>query len=275
MKKPTLNIKNISGFTLGLFLFFIPSKGSCQELNIVAPNTNQSFKLPDPAAFTTVTQAKTNISSAEDIGKLLVSAVGKIKEGVTAAQADLAKPEALKASYTTAITAFDKNDVEPYKKDLDNYNVAGKKYTDQLTKYNKAAQANNALPANKRKAAAVAKLNRQRLQVDSMGKQVGIWKTGLDAAKAKLDIKNAALNKQQQQYQAAEQGPIAKLKNAKEKLKTISSQLTMCEGYVQKCHNTLSKLGEPATTDNSYFTTPDYKKALSDINLQLVSLQFF
>jgi len=260
---------------LSLVLFLIPFKGSCQELDIVTPNTNQSFKLPDPATFTTPAQAKLNISSAEDVGKLLVASVDKIKENVTAAQADLSKGEALKASYTTAVTAFDKNDVEPYKKDLDNYNAAGKKYTDQLAKYNKAAQANNALPANKRKTAAVAQLNRQRLQVDSMGKQVGTWKTRLDAAKAKLDIKNAALNKQQQQYQATEQGPIAKLKNAKENLKTISSQLTMCEAYVQKSHNMLSKLGEPATADNGYFTTPDYKKALANINLQLVSLQFF
>jgi len=275
MIKSALNFKPISTLTFGLFLFYIPSTGFCQELDIITPTTNQSFKLPDPATFTTLTQAKTNISSAEDIGKLLVATAGKIKESVTAAQADLTKGEALKASYTTAVTAFDKNDVEPYKKELDNYNAAGKKYTDQLTKYNKAAKANNALPANKRKADAVALLNRQRLQVDSMGKQVATWKTTLDAVKAKLDIKNAALNKQQQQYQAVEQGPIAKLKNAKETLKTISKQLTMCEAYVQKCHNTLSKPGEPATADNGYFTTPDYKKALSDINLQLVSLQFF
>src|ERR1700728_4037646 len=158
MKMPASNIKNISGFMLSLVLFLIPFKGSCQELDIVTPNTNQSSKLPDPATFTTPAQAKLNISSAEDVGKLLVASVDKIKENVTAAQADLSKGEALKASYTTAVTAFDKNDVEPYKKDLDNYNAAGKKYTDQLAKYNKAAQANNALPANKRKTAAVAQL---------------------------------------------------------------------------------------------------------------------
>ena len=61
---PASNIKNISGFMLSLVLFLIPFKGSCQELDIVTPNTNQSFKLPDPATFTTPAQAKTRLNIA-------------------------------------------------------------------------------------------------------------------------------------------------------------------------------------------------------------------
>jgi hypothetical protein len=275
MRKSPFNIKISSKLGLGLLLYFISSSAFCQQLNIVIPTTGQIIKLADPATFITANQAQASISSAEDAGKLLVAAINKIKEGVPPAQAELSKTETAKSAYSTALTDFDKNDVGPYKKDMANYDAAGKKYTDQLAKYNKAAQASNALPAAKRKAAEVALLNKQRLQVDSMGKQLGAWNARLNAAKAKLDMKNAALNKQQLQYRAAEKGPVTKLRDAKEKFKTIASELQQCAAYAQKCHDARIRLGEPSAAYNGYFTTADYKNAVSDVNLQLVSLQFF
>lgn len=276
MKKLALNLKANLSAALGLLLALASQVVFSQQRDIITPVSNQVFKLSDTSSFKSAADLQAAIATAESAGKALAADADAVKKNIAPAQSDLSKAETSKASYTTAVNAFNKADVEPYKKDLDNYNVAGKKYTDQLAKYNKAAQANNALPANQRKAATVAQLNKQRLQVDSMGKQLANWKTRLDAAKAKLDVKNAVLNKQMQEYRAAEQGPIGRLKAAKVKLKAISDQLTTCAQYAQKCHALLnSKFGAPAAAYTGYFVSPEYQRALSGINLQLVSLQFF
>lgn len=261
---------------LNLLLVLLISTAFGQPVNIVTPASHQSFKLADPATLQTEADAHTAIASAESAGKALAADLDVIKKEITPAQTDFSKAETLRSNYVTAITAFNKNDVEPYKQDLDKYNTAGKKYTDALGKYNKSAQANNAMLANKRRAATVAVLNRQKLQVDSMGKQLGDWKTRLDAAKAKLDVKNATLNKQQQQYQSAEQGATARLSAIKARLKDIQSMLNMCAVYAARCNSLLSsKFNQPALTYKGYFTSPEYKKAVSDVNLQLVGLQMF
>lgn len=276
MKSTLPGFKTISLSTITTLVFFVASNAFGQAMAITTPVTNNTFNLPDPDSFKNANDAQSAIAGAESAGKALAADAEVIKKDITPAQSDFSKAEILKSNYSAAVTAFDKNDVEPYKLDLDKYNAAGRKYTDRRDTYNKAAQANNALPASQRKAATVALLNKQRLQVDSMGKQLTAWETRLDATKTKLDVKTAALAKQKLQYEAAEKGPVSRLRAAKANLKDIQTQLTNCAGYAQKCHALLSsKFGAPASSYSGYFVTPEYQGVVSGINLQLVSLQFF
>ena len=256
------------------FICLLSSPGFSQVINAVTPVSHHAYQLPDPAKVQTAADAPAAIASAESAARLLLADAATEKTAIAAEQSDLNKAETEKNEYVTAVTNFSKKDVEPYKSDLNNYNALGTNYTATLAKYNKAANANNALPAKSRKPATVAVLNKQKLQIDSMGKQLAAWKIRLDAARAKLDIKNAALQKQQKKYEGDEQAATAKLKASKSKVYGILNQLTICANYAARCNGLLKPKTGPATgnTANGYFDTPEYKSAVSDMTATLQKL---
>jgi len=259
------------------FICLLSSPGFGQVISIVTPVSHQTYQLPDPAKVQTAADAPAAITSAETAAKALLADGATEKTSAAAEQNDLNKAETEKSEYVTAATNFSKQDVEPYNFDMNNYKALGAKYTASFANYNKAATANNALPAKDRKAATVAALQKQKLKIDTMGTQLVAWKTKLDAAKAKLDIKNAALQKQQKKYEADEQAATAKLKASKSKIYGILNQLTICASYAARCNGLLNpKTGPaPGNTSNGYFDTAEYKSAVSGLSAALQRLAAF
>ncbi len=275
--------KNV--FKRGFFLRVIaavvcmlPLCGFSQATSIVTPESHQTFQLPDPATIQTAESTQSAITAAENAAKALLADAATEKTNIAAQQTAYNKAEAEKNEYVAGITNFSKQDVEPYKTDLNNYTALGTKYTALLDKHNKAVNANNALPAKNRKAATVAALNKEKLQVDSISTQLGKWKTRLDAAKAKLDVKNATLQKQQKKYEADEQASSAKLRASKSKLSGVLSQLTTCANYAAKCKG-LSAAKATGTAGSSatpgYFDSAEYKAAVTDLGMTMQKLAAF
>ena len=256
----------------------LPLCGFSQVISIVTPESHQTYQLPDPPTIQTAENAQTAITAAENAAKALFADAAIEKTSVAAEQAAYNKAEAEKNEYLAGITNFSKQAVEPYKSDLNNYTALGTKYTTLLDKHNKAVNANNALPAKNRKAATVAALNKEKLQVDSMSSQLTKWKTKLDAAKAKLDVRNAALQKQQKKYEADEQASSTKLRVSKNKLSGVLSQLTICANYAAKCKG-LSAAKATGTAGISatpgYFDSAEYKAAVTDLGITLQKLTAF
>ncbi len=233
-----------------------------QAVNIVSPVTNQAYKLPDPATMQSATEIQGGITLAETAGKALNA---EAKALISTNQNATNKAQGMNNDYITALNNFNKNDVIPYKADLDNYTASGTKYNESLAAYNKAALANNALAAKDRKPATVAALNKQKAQIDASGAKLTQWKTKLDAAKAKLDVTNAALQKQKQNSETAGQAAAEKAKASKTKLNGLLDQLTQCANYSAKCHALLvSKFNFP-NPDTGYFTSPAYKSAIATL----------
>jgi len=265
------------GVVAVLFICLLSSPGFGQVITIVTPVSHQTYLLPDPAKVQTAADAPAAITSAETAAKGLLADGATEKTATTAEQSDLNRAEAEKNEYITAATNFSKQDVEPYNSDLNNYKTLGTNYTVMLAKYNKAANANNALPAKDRKPATVAALGKQKLQIDSIGKQLGTWETRLDAAKAKLDLKKTALQKQQKKYEADEQAATIKLKASKSKIYGILNQLTICANYAARCNGLLKSKTGPAAGNigNGYFDAPEYKSSVSGLTAALQQLAAF
>ena len=245
-----------------------------QAVNIVSPATNQTYKLPDPAIMQTPAEVQRAIADAETAGKALNADAIKERAITLNETNDFNKAKTMNSNYLAAFDNFAKNDVAKYKIDLDNYTASGTKYNEMLAAYNKAALANNALPAKKRKAATVAALNKQKAQIDASGAKLTKWKIRLDAAKAKLDVENAALPKQKLRADAALQTATEKLKASKKKIKSILDQSILCASYADKCHALLvSKFNNTAASDLGYFGTPGYKTSIADLNTDLEKLK--
>jgi hypothetical protein len=261
---------------MAVLIFVAPATGVCQVLTVVTPITNQTYKLPDPASIQTADDTRAAIASAETAGKALIADANTEKKLVAAEQNSYNTAETEKNDYIKAANDFSKNDVDPYKLDLNNYTATGTKFMQLLTKHNNAVKANNALPAKKRKAATVAALTKEKLHIDSMATQLTKWKTKLDAAKSKLDVKNAALQKQQQKYEPAEQAATLKLKPAKVALTNIVNQLNQCANYAAKYKSVLTaKSTSGATPVTGYFESAEYKSTVADLNNQLTNLRAF
>ena len=232
--------------------------------------------MPDPSTLQTAADAQAALTSVEAAGKALLADAVAEKPTVTAEQSKYSQAEAAKNDYMAAINSFSKNDVDPYKLDLNNYNTAGTKFMQLLTKHNNAVKANNALPAKNRKPATVTALTKEKMQVDSMAAQLSKWKTKLDAAKTKLDVKNAALQKQQQKYSTAEEAAVTKLKACRTLLTGILNQLTSSAGYAGKCRGLLTtKFNAGSAPAAGFFETAEYKGAVTDISTQLAQLRSF
>jgi hypothetical protein len=253
-----------------------PVMSYAQVVTIVSPATNQKYLLPDTATFHTAADIQNAIAATETAGKTL-SADAATEEGkVTSVQNELIKAGAAKTDYLTSLNDFSKNDVAPYNADFNNYNAAGTKFNVSLAQYNKAALANNALPAKDRKPVNVAALTKQKVQIDAMAAQLGRWKIKLDAAKAKLDVKNTALQKRQQKYEATEKSAAPKLKASKTILNGLFNQLTICATYAARCHESLaSKFKTGLATDNGYFGSPAYKSTIATLYGDLVKLKTY
>ncbi|HZY36158.1 MAG TPA: hypothetical protein VFE53_05890 [Mucilaginibacter sp.] len=265
------------GVLAAWFICLISSPGLGQVISVVTPVSHQTYLLPDPKKIPSAADVPAAITSAETAAKALLADGATEKTAATAEQNELIKAETEKNEYVTAVTTFSKQDVDPYKSDLNNYNALGTKYTTMLAKYNKGANANNAMPAKDRKPATVAALSKQKIQVDSIGTQLGTWKTKLDVTRAKLDIKNAALQKQQKKYEAEEQAATAKLKASKSKIYGILNQLTICASYAARCNGLLKPQTGPAAGNagNGYFDTPEYKSAVTELTAALQRLAAF
>ena len=106
---------------------------------------------------------------------------------------------------------------------------------------------------------------------------MGAWETKLEAAKAKLDLRKAALQKQQKKYEADEQAATAKLKASKSKIYGVLNQLTICANYAARCNGLLKPKTGPAASNpgNGYFDTPEYKSAVSGLTAALQQLAAF
>jgi hypothetical protein len=275
MKKHLSKISVIQATLIVIFCLFVAS-GFSQGLTVVTPVSNQTFKMPDPSTLQTAADAQAALTSAETAGKALLADAVAEKPTVTAEQNNYSQAEAGKNNYMASINSFSKNDVDPYKLDLNNYNTAGAKFMQLLTKHNNAVKANNALPAKDRKPATVTALTKEKMQVDSMATQLGKWKTRLDVAKTKLDVKNAALQKQQQKYTSSEEASVPKLKTCKTLLTSILNQLTSCAGYAGKCKGLLTtKFNAGSATAAGFFETAEYKGAVADISAELAGLRSF
>jgi hypothetical protein len=269
--KPRIANQNIfisAGITVAFCL--LAAMSFAQPVTIVSPVTNQTYKLADPAAMQNAAELQSAIANAESAAKALITDAANEKAAAVTDENGLDKTTSLKNDYITAVNAFNKNDVTPYKADLDNYTATGTKFNDLLAKHNKAVLANNALAAKDRKMATVTALNKEKAQIDAQAALLGKWKDKLDAAKAKLDVKNAALQKQQQKYEALDQASSAKLKASKIKLKSLSDQLAVCANYADKCQALLvSKFKAESASNAGYFTSPAYKSAVADLNAYL------
>jgi len=252
-------------------VFCLPSaRLFSQPVSIVSPVGNHAFTLPDPAVAQTAVELQNAVTAAEITAKALSADAVSEKATAVSQENELAKTAAAKNDYIAALNSFNKADVTPYKQDLDKYTASGTSFNNLLAKYNKAVLANNALPAKNRKAATVAALNEQKVQIDAWGAQLSKWKARLDAAKAKLDVKNAALQKQQQKYESTEQTSTAKLRACRINLKSILDELQLCAGYADKCRALqLNRFKDRAAPDTGYFTTPAYKSTVADLNAYL------
>jgi len=247
-----------------------------QPVTVPDPVSNKVYTLPDPGAAQTAAELQSAITTAETAARALYAGSESQKTNMTTAESDQAKAFAIKNANITATNNFNKNDVIPYKQDMDNYNAAGAKYSDLLSHYNKAVLANNALAAKDRKATTVAALNNQKIEIDLQSAQLSKWKDKLDAAKAKLDVKNAALQKQQQKGDALEQSSTAKLKACKIKLKGVLDQIVVCAAYAEKCRALLtSKFKVDVAVNTGYFNSPEYKNALVDLNALMDKLKSY
>jgi hypothetical protein len=234
-----------------------------QAVNIVSPVTKANYKLPDPSVMQTAAEAEAAITTAEGAGKALNA---EAKTIISANQSETGKAQAMKNDYMKALTNFSKNDVAPYNADMANYTASGTKFMELLKKHNAATLANNALAAKNRKAATVAALNKEKLQIDAWSAKLAKWKTKLDAAKTNLDVKNAALQSQDKKQQAAEQAAADKRKASKGQLNGLLDQLTMCANYAAKCRELLvSKFSYKGTPDPGYFGSPVYKSAIAEL----------
>jgi len=255
----------------GMLLCFFAQISHAQVISIMGASGNQTYRLPDTATLKTTAGVQAAITTVEAAGKALTASAA-VEKAVEAAQGNvLNKSKATESDYVTAVTAFSKNDVAPYKADLDAYTAAGTKFTTALSNYNKAVIANNALPAKSRKAATVALLNKQKAHIDSSVTQLSNWKVKLDKAKAKLDVKNGTLLKQKTAYETAGQMAATKIKASGVKLKSIADQLSLCEKYAAQCHKLLvDKFG--GTDDAGYFSTTDYKNTKADLNTSIEKL---
>ena len=261
---------------LVIIFFLISNSGFSQVVNVVTPISNQAFKLPDPGALQTAVDAQAAITSAEAAGKALLADAAAEKINIATELTSYNQAETQKNDYLTGINNFSKNDVDPYNLDLNNYNIAGAKLVKLLAKHNNAVKANNALPAKDRKPATVAALTKEKMQVDSMSAQLVKWEAKLNAAKAKLDVKNAALQKQQQKYTATESAATTRLKASKVRLTGILNQLTSCVAYAGKCKGLLTtKFNAGSTAVAGYFETAEYKSAFADMSAQLAQLKSF
>jgi hypothetical protein len=246
---------------MAVLLCLFSASAFSQAVNIVSPVTNQAYKLPDPATMQSATEVQGGITLAETTGKTLNA---EAKTIISNNQNATNKAQAMNSTYVTGLNNFNKNDVTPYKADLDNYTATGEKFNTSLAAYNKAAAANNALAAKDRKAATVAALNKQKMQLDATAAKLAQWKTKLDAAKAKLDVTNAALQKQKQNSETAALAATDRAKASKTKLNSLLDQLTQCANYAAKCHALLvSKFSAPNTPDTGYFTSSVYKSAIA------------
>jgi bisphosphoglycerate-dependent phosphoglycerate mutase len=256
-----------------IFWLMQPARIFAQTVSVVTLRSHQTFQLPDPAAIQSAADGQAAVASAETAAKALITDATSLLSEVTAGQSNLTKAQTQQSDYVNAVNSFSKNDVEPYKANLNGYTALGTKYTDLLNKHNKAVLANNALAAKDRKAATVAALSKEKIQIDTMAAQLTHWKIKLDAAKAKLDVKNAALQKQQQNYQAAETTATTKLKSLRPILSRLSDQLNTCESYAGKYHDVLFKKFNTGTAgENGYFGTPDYKTSSAGLKTQLMKL---
>jgi hypothetical protein len=256
-------LANLFSVAVAVVFCLLSAPSFSQAINIVSPVTNQAYKLPDPATMQSATEVQAGITLAETTGKTLNA---EAKAIITTNQNAANKAQAMNSAYVTGLNNFNKNDVTPYKADLDNYTATGEKFNTSLAAYNKAAAANNAMAAKDRKAATVATLNKQKMQLDATGAKLTQWKTKLDAAKTKLDVTNAALQKQKQNSETATKATTDKAKASKTKLNGLLDQLTQCANYAAKCHALLiSKFSAPNTPDTGYFTTPVYKSAIATL----------
>jgi len=247
-----------------------------QPVTVTDPLSNKVYTLTDPGGAQTAAELQTAITTAETTAKSLYAGSETETALMATAEADQTKAFSLKNANITATNNFNKNDVIPYKQDMDNYNAAGAKYSDLLSRYNKAVLANNALAAKDRKAATVAALNKQKIDIDAQAAQLSKWKDKLDAAKAKLDVKNAALQKQQQKGEALDQSSTAKLKACKVKLKGVVDQLAVCAAYAEKCRALLSsKFKVDVAINTGYFNSPEYRNALAALNALLDKLKSY
>jgi len=232
-----------------------------QAVNIVSPVSNANYKLADPTVMQTASELQAAITNAETAGKALNA---EAKAIISANQNEMTKAQAMKNDYLAALNNFSKNDVTPYNTDMNNYTASGTKFTELLKKHNAATLANNALPAKDRKAATVAALNKEKLQIDAWAAKLAKWKTSLDAAKAKLDVKNTALQNQDKKQQAANQVAADKKKASKVKLNGLLDQLTLCANYAAQCRELLTSKFK-ATPDPGYFGSPVYKSAIAEL----------
>jgi hypothetical protein len=252
-----------------VFCFFSTLSFS-QTVDIVSPVTNATYKLPGLSTMQTAVEVQSAIIAAENTAKALSGDAAKERAITLSAQNDLNKAKTLNSDYLAALNNFSKNDVSPYTTDLNNYTASGTKFNELLTSYNKAALANNALPAKERKAATVAALNKQKAQIDAQSIKLSQWKIKLDAAKTKLDVKNVALQKQNQKQEAADLAAGNKIKASKDKLVKLLNELTSCERYTNSCRALLiSKFSYSNTPDTGYFAKPVYRNAINDINAAL------
>jgi hypothetical protein len=107
-----------------------------------------------------------------------------------------------------------------------------------------------------------------------MGAHLTKWKVKLDAAKAKLDVKNAALQNKQKEHETAEQLSIANLKAVKLKLNSLLNQLTICANYSGKCQGLLvTKFKAGISVDTGYFASPAYRNIIAGLYAVLVKLK--
>ncbi len=163
----------------------------------------------------------------------------------------------------------------PYKEDLGQYTTNLDKYKSLVGPYNVDVAANNALPADKRDAGTVAKLNSRKADLDDWKGKLDTWKGNLDTKKAGVDQQMQAVNAERedliQQYATIR----AKLNTIQAKLKLAYQQLLACKSYAEQCSTAL-KTNYPTYTgiaSTDWFGSNVWKGTTADLETEMENLK--
>lgn len=280
MMKPQIDHKgvishlcNLTNLLLtGMIVVFclLNTRSFSQEVAVIRPSTNTTYKLSDPTGMETLSAIKGAITSAESTAEVLNADAEKEKAQMQSAEIEYKRAESIRENYLTGIENYSKNGYGPYMSDYNSYTADAARYDEVLGRHNSAVAASNSLAPEQRSAATVTILNSEKRNLDTWKVKLDTWKTSLDDAKAKLDAQRAALLLQKDQYEAAYNTALENLKGSQTKLKGLLDQLALCESYADKCKSILaSKFNLTDTSTTGYFGSGAYKGAVTELNIAL------
>jgi len=141
--------------TLSLIFLLLCSSTLMAQIEITSQGT--TYKLPPIGDLKSPEALKSAAATAQMAAQALTSEATGLNASAKAAESDLNGLSSKRQDYAAKLDNYNKTSLGPYKEDKDQYDVNLNKYSSIVSTYNAAVAANNALPADKRDAANVAK----------------------------------------------------------------------------------------------------------------------